>query len=300
MNDSIEHEFKAMGSNFYVKLSSANKELLTQAENEVLRLERIWSRFLPDSEITLLNNSDGKPVFASEETILPVKKMIEAFRITKGIYDPTILPELIKAGYKSSLVNPSLVTKLSKKATWPGELLKTQIQGNLIFLPEGTTLDPGGIGKGIAADLVCEKLIKEGAAGCLVSAGGDIRVKGLPANRPNWLISIEDPEDKESVISQVKLIDGAVATSSRLKRKFSEDANHLIDTRKGKSATSAVQSVTVVAHNAALAEVLCKVPFGSELDDALRLIENQKSAALVVTEDQMIHTSPSWRRYENE
>ena len=111
MSVSIEHEFKAMGSNFYVKLSSANKELLTQAENEVLRLESIWSRFLPDSEITLLNNSDGNPVFASQETVLLVKKMIEAFRITKGLYDPTVLPELIKAGYKSSLVDPSLITK---------------------------------------------------------------------------------------------------------------------------------------------------------------------------------------------
>ncbi len=292
--------FRAMGSEFYVKISDPDSYLVDFAQQEILRLENLWSRFLPNSEITLLNNSEGNAVFVSEETTLLVKKMIHGFKITQGAYDPTILPVLIKVGYKNSLVNSQNTTKVSESAKWPTELLNTQINGNLIFLPIGTTLDPGGIGKGLAADLLCEKLMSMGATGCLVSAGGDVRVKGTPTNAANWLIAIEDPLDATSYVDQIHLRDGALATSSRMKRKFSNDANHLINVETGVSAQENIQSVSVIAGNAALAEVLCKVPFSKDLQSSFELIEAQNAAAMAITEDDLVHFSNSWKRYQCE
>lgn len=289
-----------MGSEFYVKVSDPESHLVDFAHQEILRLEKLWSRFLPDSEITLLNNCEGTPVFVTEETTLLVKKMIQGFKITHGAYDPTILPVLIKAGYKNSLVNDKNITKISESAKWPTELLATEINGNLIFLPIGTTLDPGGIGKGLAADLLCEKMISMGATGCLVSAGGDIRVKGSPTNADNWLIAIEDPLDATSYVDEIRLRDGALATSSRMKRKFSSEANHLINVESGVSAQESIQSVSVIAANAALAEVLCKVPFSKDLQSSFELIEAQNAAVMAITQDDLVHFSKSWKRYQYE
>ena len=55
-----------------------------------------------------------------------------------------------------------------------------------VSLPAGIRFDPGGIGKGLAADIVTEELITDGAAGALVSVGGDVRVRGKPPTGTTW------------------------------------------------------------------------------------------------------------------
>jgi thiamine biosynthesis lipoprotein len=47
-------------------------------------------------------------------------------------------------------------------------------------VPVGVTLDPGGIGKGLAADLTACLLTDSGACGALVNLGGDLRAVGRP------------------------------------------------------------------------------------------------------------------------
>lgn len=293
-------KFRAMGSEFFVKIISDDTSLLAMVKKEVEKLEAKWSRFIGDSEISLLNNGSVMPVMVSDETRDLVLKMLNGYRITKGIFDPTVLPRLIEQGYKNSLSDPKKSSQIKADAKWPIDFLKTEVSGNLVFLPTGTTLDPGGIGKGLTADLICTQVMSKGALGCLISAGGDIRVKGAGPHQGNWILAIEDPIDKNSVISQVQIQDGAVATSSRLKRKFSEKSNHLIDIRTGKSANESVQAVSVISSTAALAEVLCKLPFGTSIEESFKIIENQNSAALVVTDDDLVHSSASWKRYVNE
>ena len=45
-------------------------------------------------------------------------------------------------------------------------------------LPAGAGFDPGGIGKGLAADLAVAEALTEGAAGVCVNLGGDVRLEG--------------------------------------------------------------------------------------------------------------------------
>ena len=59
-------------------------------------------------------------------------------------------------------------------------------------LPAGIRFDPGGIGKGLAADIVTEELIAAGAAGALVSVGGDVRVRGESPGGTAWDLAIDD------------------------------------------------------------------------------------------------------------
>ncbi len=53
-----------------------------------------------------------------------------------------------------------------------------------VTLPSGVELDLGGIGKGLAADLVVDELLAAGAAGACVNVGGDLRARRAPHPAP--------------------------------------------------------------------------------------------------------------------
>ncbi len=109
-------------------------------------------------------------------------------------------------------------------------------------LPPGVHLDPGGIGKGLAADLVVGELLDRGAAGACVGIGGDVRVAGAPDDRPGWSISIADPIDARRELTRIDLDDGAVATSSTQRRTWWRGGmrlHHVVDPRTGLPADAA-------------------------------------------------------------
>ena len=62
-----------------------------------------------------------------------------------------------------------------------------------VTLPLGVTLDPGGIGKGFAADLTAAALVEAGAAGALVDVGGDLSATGCPPAAEGWAVTVPDP-----------------------------------------------------------------------------------------------------------
>ena len=75
-------------------------------------LEQLWSRFVPSSDISRLNRSGGMPTAVAPETLTLVETMREAYRMTGGAYDPTILRALVDLGYGVSRVDPTMQTVL--------------------------------------------------------------------------------------------------------------------------------------------------------------------------------------------
>ena len=91
----------------------------------------------------------------------------------------------------------------------------------------GVGFDPGGIGKGFAADLVLDELLAEGAGGACVNLGGDVRVGGLGPDGGDWTVTVEDPRDPAGPpLVTLLLADGAVATSSRCRRRWRARRRH--------------------------------------------------------------------------
>ena len=146
-----------------------------------------------------------------------------------------------------------------------------------------------------------------------------------------WRIDIEDPRDLApgaAPLTTVELTDGAVATSSRCKRRWTgpdgTDRHHLIDPRTGAPAATPTLQATVIAAEGWQAEVLTKVAFldpvgthehedgardqdGADHDTpltriaraeaGLELIEQLGAAALVVTAS-LVEPSARWQRFE--
>jgi len=77
----------------------------------------------------------------------------------------------------------------------------------------------------------------------------------------DWDIALEDPRDPSLMLSQLHVGSGAVATSSVMKRSWSQGnkiRHHLIDPRTGESADTDWLSVTVISPDVIIAEVYAK------------------------------------------
>src|SRR5439155_6641322 len=83
--------------------------------------------------------------------------------------------------------------------------------------------DPGGIGKGLAADMVAQELMDCGARGACVNLGGDLRVEGEGPDAGRWIVAVEHPRGGDPVVVAA-LAAGAIATSTILKRAWTVTA----------------------------------------------------------------------------
>jgi thiamine biosynthesis lipoprotein len=264
-------------------------------------LEQRWSRFLPTSEISGLNHAEGAARIATPDTVRLVQALVQAWHLTAGAFDPTLLGTLVELGYASSRDDATTRTSLAAGVApqgHPAGILVDAATG-WIRLPRGTTLDPGGLGKGLAADIVVEQLIGDGATGALVEIGGDLRVAGTPPIGDAWTIAIAPAiDDRQPRI--VQLSEGGVATSTSRLRTWTqqgEQRHHLIDSRTLRPADTGAVSCTVVAGSATWAEAFTKVAFAEHVDTALEQLESRGLAASITTGDDRQLDSRAWKEF---
>lgn len=271
--------------------------LLTAGWARIDELESRWSRFRPDSEVSALNRAAGAPVTVSADTVVLVRHAIAAWELTGGRFDPTVGAALVALGYDRDLddvlASPAAVGPPAVPGPAPG-LAGTGVDpwSSRVTLPAGATFDPGGIGKGLAADLVANELIGCGAAGALVNLGGDLRAAGTPPVAAGWTIGVPHPAHPDRELLRVAVPHGAVATSSRLRRRWATPAgpaHHLIDPATGRPAATGVVAATVVADQAWRAEALTKLLV---LAGPGELRRHDDVHAVVVTADGNAHATP--------
>lgn len=239
-----EHRSRAMGSALQVVVigaATATAAALRRASERVEELEQCWSRFRPDSELSRLNRSTGPPVDVTDDMATLLVELDRAWRWSGGAFDPSLGSALTACGYDRSFVD-----------------LQTDGYGDGAVAEHiCRQLDPGGLGKGLAADLVVEELrARRGVEGVLVSIGGDLRCDGMSPNGDSWTIEVGEP--MAGVPDELLMLDrGAIATSTPGRRRWRTHtgwAHHLLDPRSHRPAEQPPAAVTVVADRAVDAE----------------------------------------------
>jgi hypothetical protein len=136
----------------------------------------------------------------------------------------------------------------------------------------GVRLDPGGIAKGMAADLAAASL--PAGVRYAISCGGDLAVGG---ERP-WDVAVRSARS-EAEVHRLRVRSGGIATSGIGARIWqTEDgryAHHVIDPATGRPAWTGLVAVTAVAGNALEAEVLAKAALLSGPLGARRLLRRR-------------------------
>jgi len=294
-----ELAFRAMGSDAHIIVVGGLPGGAEAARRRIDDLERRWSRFLADSEISGLTRQAGEWVTLSPESLLLVERALEAWRLTVGRFDPTVLNALIEAGYDRSF-DELVEENRGYRPEPPGAPLlgaaSIEIEGNRVRLPAAVGFDPGGIGKGLAADLVAAETMAAGAAGVCVNLGGDLRVAGEAPEHPSaWTVAVEHPAAPEP-LALLGLHDGAVATSTTLRRRWTgpggEERHHLIDPWTGAPSTSDLTLAAVVAGEGWVAEVLAKAVLLRGSEHAFDLVAGLGADALIVDRGGTVGATP--------
>ena len=267
---------------------------LDRGRERIEELEALWSRFRPASEVSVLNALAGMAVRVSPETMALVQRALDGVRLTEGLFDPTVLGAVVRAGYDRTYAELDPLTTVDDRRERGAPLIEADPIALLVRLPEGVGFDPGGIGKGLAADIVVRELADR-VDGVCVNIGGDLRVLGAAPDPGGWTVEIEDPfgGPPRGVVS---LVTGAVATSSRTKRVLAA-GHHLIDPTTARPAQVGVASATVLAGQGWIAEVAAKALFLSPPARAASLLETLGADGVVVCDDGSERRSPGYARF---
>ncbi len=261
-------------------------------------LERRWSRFLPDSDIARLNLAPEALVVVSPETIALFTVMRQAWRLTHRRYDPTVLGAINEAGYTQSVCGSGRASVTAGLAVPQGSFDDVTIDRatSSIGVPTGLGIDAGGIGKGLAADMVVTQLLEDGTGGALVSIGGDLCAAGVAPTQAGWYVRVEDPADCAKDLLTLALDAGGVATSSTLSRTWllgGRQRHHVIDPVTRTSATSDLVAATVIAATGWEAEVHATAALLCGAGHALSYLDSHGLSGIVTTADGANTMSPA-------
>lgn len=298
-------EFTAMGSRMRAVLDGD-----AQRARRLLRLVPRWfaewearlSRFRPESELSQLNRSAGRPVAVSRTLWRVLQAALRGAAESEGLVIPTVLPALEAAGYDRTFAeigqHPGASGSSARLAVIALDGMTIDPVHRIICLAAGTRLDFGGVAKGWAADTALGRLRRRGPA--LVDAGGDLAINGAPRGMPGWPVGIADPFTPDRPLALLCLSGGGVATSGRDYRRWMQDGqprHHLIDPRTGRSAVTDVLTATVIAPNARAAEAAAKTVLIRGSREGLAWLEHRPSlAGLIVTEAGTVETSTRFDR----
>jgi thiamine biosynthesis lipoprotein len=257
-------QFRGMGSAVEIEIAGGSPGHLALARDRMAFLESCWSRFQLYSDVSRLNDAQGEPVTVNPATIQLLEAMEVGYTATDGAFDPTLLAPLVEWGYESSWHDASARTRLPEGVQPHGFIrgLSIDLNSSQAQLPPGTAVDAGGIGKGLAADMVAEMLLDDGVLGAKVSVGGDVRVVGEGPFDGGWMVAIDDAFRPERVALEVPLAEGGLSSTSRLRRTWitsnGDSAHHVLDPTTRNPLLAGFEMpmhATVLASSAAKAEV---------------------------------------------
>jgi thiamine biosynthesis lipoprotein len=247
---------------------------VTEAFNEMERLEGLMSPHRPQSDVALLSLSPGG-MDVSPETAEVIELGLGVAAASGGAFDMTLGRLKTLWGIETEAPRVPSASEIREALAGAGPDALRLEGTRVIKTNPDLAVDLGGIAKGYAIDRAIAVLRHAGVESASVNAGGDIRLLGDKEGRP-WRIGIRHPRDPEKLTATLLLEEAAVVTSGDYERFFEAEGiryHHLFDPRSGAPAALS-RSVTVVAKTAILADALATAAFVLGPEAGLKLLED--------------------------
>ena len=253
-------------------------------------MDGLLSNYQPETELSRMNRGAPKAPFrASRELYEFVKRSRAYFDETLGTFDPTMGPVVRAWGFftpRPAAPTPADAAAAKARSGFDKVRLDDAAQ-SVSYTVDGLEMDPGGIGKGYAADRAVSVLRQMGISTALVSAGGStLYAMGHPPDRDGWKVAVRDPAKPATSLRYVMLRDNALSTSGIADRYVQIDGHrygHIIDPRTGQPVEGMCQ-VTLVAANATDSDALTKAAFLLSHEALVTLFAGRKTVHVLRVE----------------
>jgi len=259
--------FEAMASDCQILLEGCTedlaKRLLAMAAVETWRIEYKYSRYQPDNLMAQINQAREAPLALDEETCGLLNYADLCYQLSEGLFDISagVLRKIWRFDGSDKVPSREAIASILPLIGWH----KVHWQAPFIQLQTGMELDLGGLGKEYAVDKVLQLLMTESRklstapVAILVNFGGDLACSGPRLNQQAWAVAVESHQVEKRSVLNVKLKQGAIATSGDARRfllKAGVRYSHILNPKTGQAITDAPHSVSVAASSCMQAGML--------------------------------------------
>ena len=279
-------------------LYTSGADINTQIGEKLREMETTllsWTE--ENSQISQLNNADGKTMEVSDDLAADLEKIRQLSQDSNGAFDPT-LGKIIRlwdiAGENPHVPDQSEIDTLLPEVGYE----KIQVDGNNVTLLDGCTLDLGAVGKGIGCDQIMDYLqTQPDVFGMILNLGGSsVMTYGEKPDGSPWKVALTDPRDTEGDYLGAITLDANqfLSTSGDYEKYFIEDGiryHHILDPKTGYPVQNGLTSVTIVCDQGYLADGLSTACFVLGLDAAKPLLEKYDAEAVFVDEDKNVYVT---------
>ena len=279
-------------------LYTSGADINTQIGEKLREMETTllsWTE--ENSQISQLNNADGKTMEVSDDLAADLEKIRQLSQDSNGAFDPT-LGKIIRlwdiAGENPHVPDQSEIDTLLPEVGYE----KIQVDGNNVTLLDGCTLDLGAVGKGMGCDLIMDYLQTQGDVfGMILNLGGSsVMTYGEKPDGSSWKVALTDPRDTEGDYLGAITLDANqfLSTSGDYEKYFIEDGiryHHILDPKTGYPVWNGLTSVTIVCDQGYLADGLSTACFVLGMDAAKPLLEKYDAEAVFVDEDKNVYVT---------
>ncbi len=292
-----EFEFteRVMGTDLSIALvTSAEDDATTIFKESYAALrayEAQFSRFLPTSELSLLNLERSRVV--SPFCIELLTRAHELYQETHGYFNPLV--QIERFGYTKTY-------ETLKNGTHTQDSTPYNIDFDAVVIDQGTRtvtliedqkLDFGGFLKGHLAEVEAKRIMATypRVTGVIVNIGGDIHTRGLDEHEHPFLFEIENPTT--GIPITVPLTNTSLATSGTYTRTWEASGTlmHHILARDGThNPDTQVISASSIHPHGAYAEAFAKTLLMLE-PDALAVLTREKMKYVLTYQDGTTRTS---------
>lgn len=316
-----------MGTTWTAKFSSAdsleNSDVQNIIENKLISLNKVYSTYDPDSELSLLNSAAANEwikISPALENIL--LEAVNISKLTNGRYDITVGPIVNLWGF-----GPGSKAHIQKNLQELGtikppeqhqisEALKAVGYNKLKFKPgfilkesNNMYIDLSSIAKGAAIDSIREELIKIGINNLYFEIGGDLTVVGTSGkgSQHGWRIGIEKPLRNSmpgANLQRILLLKNMAMAGSGDYRNFFEWEgrfySHTVDAKNGYPVDNSIAASVVIAENCLTADAYATafMTLSKEMIENLAELQNLEYM-LILRDEKGILTEKTSQNFES-
>ena len=260
-------QFQAMASDCQILLEGCDQQqashLVILSAIETWRIEYKYSRYQNDNVMSHINQACTSPLQVDDETCALLNYADVCFQLSEGLFDISagVLRKIWRFDGSDQIPSETAIQEILPFIGWH----KVSWQAPFIQLKPGMELDLGGLGKEYAVDQVLKLLITETqkisavAVSILVNFGGDLACSGRRLRQQAWSVAVESYQFEKRSVLNVKLHQGAIATSGDARRFLLNDGirySHILSPLNGQAITDAPHSVSVAASTCMQAGIL--------------------------------------------
>lgn len=253
------HMGTTVSLSFICKDKQKADELASLTFAKIAQYEQKFSRFLPTSELSLLNQERSR--IMSPEFIAVLKRSLELTKLTKLAFNPLV--QVSSLGYTQSFKNlPSTNTISSNPYDTNPNNIEINFYTNRVTLGETQKLDFGGILKGYMAAMLADQIMSTHfeCQGCIINIGGDLATRGVTDIHEPFIFFLYNPVTDREI--EIPIRNYSLATSGTYARNWQTNVgkmHHVVDSESRKNPDIDGTSVSILCTDGAMSEALTKL-----------------------------------------